>query len=103
MCTSDIKLFITYWKYVILAGNIKNSKNDILLFSFSDDVAHIGIAMGTPGDKTNIGKVVKAELQQQTEQEQQGFTLPLTNIPFRQPQPGMIVCRYLFLFSNRPD
>lgn len=49
--------------------------------------------MGTPGDKTNIGKVVKAELQQQIEQEQQAFSLPVTNIPFRQSQPGMIFQR----------
>lgn len=56
---------------------------------FSDDVAHIGIAMGTPGDKTNIGKVVKTELQQQTEQEQQGFSLPVTDLPVQQALPGI--------------
>lgn len=51
--------------------------------------------MGTPGDKTNIGKVVKAELQQQTEQEQQGFSLPVTNLPFQQPQAGMSLILFI--------
>lgn len=45
--------------------------------------------MGTPGDKTNIEKVVKTELQQQAEQEQQGFSLPVTDLPSQQPVPGM--------------
>lgn len=45
--------------------------------------------MGTPGDQTNIGQVVKTELQQQTDQEQQGFPLQVADLPFQQPLPGM--------------
>lgn len=59
------------------------------LMFFVDDVAHIGIAMGTPGDKTNIGKVVETKLHQQTEQEQQGISLPGTDLSFQHQPPGL--------------
>lgn len=53
-----------------------------------DDVVHIGIAMGTPGDKKEISKVVKREIQQPVEQEQPSFPAPTSNLPLQQPVPG---------------
>lgn len=65
-------------------------------YKFSDDVAHIGIAMGTPGDKTNIGKVVKTEPQLQPEQEQQSYSLPATELTFQQSLPGWVINLKIF-------
>lgn len=53
--------------------------------------------MGTPGDKKNIGKVVKRELQQQIDQDQQSFSLPVANIPFQQQQSGVIELKIFVL------
>lgn len=46
------------------------------VFFVVDDVVHIAIAMGTPGDKAEIGKVVKTELQTQLDPDQ--LILPST-------------------------